>query len=1023
MSIRRIVTVDQAEWSMAPPPAWRLPREIDWRYRAPADETVAWLLVDEQYHAASQSRSCRWVRQLLSIAAVQALAQVEIEFEPDAQRLLVHEVVVWRQAADGAWHKSAPVAAEAFLLRQREQQFDQQVLHGRVSLVALLEDVRVGDAVELAWTTTPRERLPGLAFATYFAFAWRAPVAAARVALHLAEATPVNWRLVPGVEHALPEERASPNLVEWSLTDVPRFEAESNVPGRHWHWPMLEVSGWQSWAEVAGFLTELWHEALNSDAEAIAAEVETLLSDLSLAPAVLEAIRFVQEDVRYLAVDFGHGAGMLPNAAGTVLRRRFGDCKDKAVLLTAMLRALGLEARPVLVAAQWREAVMRLLPSAHAFDHAIVVFEYEGQRHFVDPTYIGQRGDLAHRVPPPYGVGLELAVTTTALLEIPGAHSNTLLLTEVFALDRRGKGRVEQILQVTGAMADDLRAQLLRDGRQAFAKTRAEALKQRLPALVPEVEGTQFDDDTEVNELVMTASHALPSWGRSDDKPPPTFTYGAYGLLLGLDTVDERDTRRQPWALRYPMRLQHRVVVRGRCVRRAKPSTFVHEGPGFRYRCEVRSKRHEVSFDYLWETTAAEVSAEQWPDYLRERQTALDQTGALVNTQGVTWGQALRITLLSLAALVWASKMVLNERGDTPPRLSQAERTAVERDANLAVDAVRRADFSAAYAKLEPLMAYYDGQFDMQCMWAEAALRSGHLDQASKAVAAARKLKPDHYLPRQLEANLLEARGDFVAARAVLDTLARQNDIEVRVLVDRARVTERSGDAPAARTAWEQVLARQPAQADALYSLAHLMWLAGDQQRADTLIENAVRSQPTPSAVLEATLQRYFAATAQHHRALEAARRAAALAPQDPLYARGLVMALLNAGDKEQAVRSAQTASETFADNPLVLSALATAAGVAQRYDIAAPAFARWVELAPADPEARSGQGYLLHLMGRDQDAREVLAKAVELFPAFGTLWLNYAVVLEALRDPAAPQARNKAIELMTPEQRVNLVR
>jgi hypothetical protein len=38
-------------------------------------------------------------------------------------------------------------------------------------------------------------------------------------------------------------------------------------------------------------------------------------------------------------------------------------------------------------------------------------------------------------------------------------------------------------------------------------------------------------------------------------------------------------------------------------------------------------------------------------------------------------------------------------------------------------------------------------------------------------------------------------------------------------------------------------------------------------------------------------------------------------------------------------------------------------------------------------------------------------------------LWLNYAVVLEALHDPAAPQARNKAMELMTPEQRVNLVR
>ena len=33
--------------------------------------------------------------------------------------------------------------------------------------------VRVGDVVDLAWTIEPRERLPGLAFTTYFPFAWR----------------------------------------------------------------------------------------------------------------------------------------------------------------------------------------------------------------------------------------------------------------------------------------------------------------------------------------------------------------------------------------------------------------------------------------------------------------------------------------------------------------------------------------------------------------------------------------------------------------------------------------------------------------------------------------------------------------------------------------------------------------------------------------------------------------------------------------------------------------------------------
>lgn len=152
MSIRRIVPVDQTEWSMAPAPSWRLPRDIDWRYRAPEGESVAWLLQDEQHHVASQARSSRLVRQLLSNAAVQALSQVELEFEPDAERLLVHEALVWQQDADGAWRRRTPVPAEAFLLRQCDQRLRQQELRGQVSLVELLEDVHVGDALDVAWT-------------------------------------------------------------------------------------------------------------------------------------------------------------------------------------------------------------------------------------------------------------------------------------------------------------------------------------------------------------------------------------------------------------------------------------------------------------------------------------------------------------------------------------------------------------------------------------------------------------------------------------------------------------------------------------------------------------------------------------------------------------------------------------------------------------------------------------------------------------------------------------------------------
>lgn len=1022
MSIRRVVSVDQAEWSIAPPPAWRLPRDPEWAFRPPAGDAVAWLLIDEQHHVATQACTRRWVRQLLSLSAVQGLSQVELEFEPDSQRLLVHELVVWRLERDGAWRQRTPVAADAFLLRQREQQLEQQMLNGRVSLVALLEDVRVGDVVDLAWTIEQRERLSGLAFTSYFAFAWHAPLAKACFTLHLDPATPVRWVLHPGGDGPLPTEAQCDDHVEWTLLAPPRFDPEPNVPGHHLHWPLLEVSGWDSWQAVATVVADLWDEALASDAADVGTEAARLAADVSPAEAVENAIRFVQEDVRYLAVDFGHGAGLLPNAAGTVLRRRFGDCKDKTVLLTALLRALGVAARPMLVASHWRKAVARLLPAAYAFDHVIVAFEWEGARCVVDPTAIGQRGTLARRVPPPFGVGLEIAPTTTAPVELPADPPSTLLLIETFELDRRGKGEVFQTLEVHGSFADDLRATLLRDGQEKFAKSRAEALQQRFPALQAST-AIEVDDAPDDNRLCVRVRHGLPTWGKAGERPPPVFNYGAYGLLLGLDTLDERDARRQPWALRYPMRLHHRVVVRGRCVHRAKPGRHTQDGPGFAYRCEVQSTRRQVSFDYVWETTAAEVAAQDWPAYRSTRAAALEHTGALVDTQGMTLGRALRIGIGVMIGLVWGTQIVLRMLDDSPPMSGRDAQAAMMREVGDAFEAMRRGDATRAYALAAPHAAHYADNFEAQILLAEASMLTGHGAEAEAALTRARELKPGHTLPDIVEASLRELRGDFAGARSLLEAVIVNKDVDLKAYIDLARVTERTGDAVAARSAWERLLQRQPAHPEGLYGLAHLLWLAGERTRADEIIVGAVRSQPTPSALLEGVLARYYASTGRPADALDAARRATTLAPEDVAAARQYAMAQMNAGERLDAMRTAQGMTQRFADSPLAWSALAITAAVAGEVDVATPAFDRWIAMSPNDAEAVSSLGYFLHMQGKDARAREVLADGSARFPAYGNLWLNYAVVLEALGDPAAADARRKADSLMTAEQRATLAR
>jgi len=63
---------------------------------------------------------------------------------------------------------------------------------------------------------------------------------------------------------------------------------------------------------------------------------------LERAPSTLA--RFVQQEVTYKAIEFGRGA-RIPRAPHEVLRHRYGDCKDHALLLYHLLRNAGTEAR------------------------------------------------------------------------------------------------------------------------------------------------------------------------------------------------------------------------------------------------------------------------------------------------------------------------------------------------------------------------------------------------------------------------------------------------------------------------------------------------------------------------------------------------------------------------------------------------------------------------------------------------------------------------------------------------------
>ena len=83
--------------------------------------------------------------------------------------------------------------------------------------------------------------------------------------------------------------------------------------------------------------------------------------------------KFVQDDIRYVAIELGIG-GWQPHAANDIYSHHYGDCKDKATLMSTMLKEIGVESYYVVVNTD-RGTVNANTPAVNWFNHVILAIK------------------------------------------------------------------------------------------------------------------------------------------------------------------------------------------------------------------------------------------------------------------------------------------------------------------------------------------------------------------------------------------------------------------------------------------------------------------------------------------------------------------------------------------------------------------------------------------------------------------------------------------------------------------------
>lgn len=247
----------------------------------------------------------------------------------------------------------------------------------RVRALGALEDVEAGDL--FAAEVESEDRLLFAQLEWQMQAPWPAREILRTVTI------PAGWRVTAQSFNAsFLEPQRIGQTTTWRMRDVPALPDEEAMP------PVTDVAArlaisifgasgapapgeFESWEQVSAWLHRLADDG-GQVPDRVAAKATELAGSARTDFDKVDAIaRFVQR-IQYISIQtgLGRGGGYQPRPPATTLERSYGDCKDKASLMRAMLASIGIKSYLMSIYSGDRNYVREAWPSPQQFNHAVI---------------------------------------------------------------------------------------------------------------------------------------------------------------------------------------------------------------------------------------------------------------------------------------------------------------------------------------------------------------------------------------------------------------------------------------------------------------------------------------------------------------------------------------------------------------------------------------------------------------------------------------------------------------------------
>ncbi len=540
----------------APVPSWI--RHTELQPKTPDLEDISdgyyFESIEYQIDLSTQTRFYRTTKVLTENAGAENAGQIHLSFVPQYQTVIVHELYLIR---DGK--RIDRLDLSKFELIASETELSRSIYNGTYSAYLVLDDLRKDDKIVLSYSVKGFNPVFGERFFDSYLLQGFEPTGRLHINYIVPKQRKLHFKTFLGAEAPKEKDLGPATSYYWEMPSTAHVTYNANTPIWYPTLQRIECSEFEKWSDVAKWADDVNPIPLLAGASKLREFADHLWvkAKQDSMMYVKEVADFVQNDVRYMGIEVGEYSHRA-NQPEKVFAQRYGDCKDKSVLMASMLKYKGIKSKLVLVNSWEEYNIENYLPSPGAFNHMVMYFVLNDRGQYIDPTIPNQGGNIRERYFPFYGKVLHVQPGGKMYNTEKSVSGNTRI-EERFNIQKDGSTILNVITIYTGRNAENTRTYFKQTAKNQIEKSNIEYY-QKLYKQVKKREALQMEDDIVNNVLRVKESYVIDKIIELEPTTNRPVIY-SYASDLSLYIPHVMPPQTTPIALNYPLALEHDVYI------------------------------------------------------------------------------------------------------------------------------------------------------------------------------------------------------------------------------------------------------------------------------------------------------------------------------------------------------------------------------------------------------------------------------------------------------------------------------